>query len=181
MSTATIEKTVNSEALAHDKQALEELEKKLFKTPTDQEIMDLVGCHLLNQGVQSKDPNAVPTESRPYTSRYSFERDHCAAGVLLMRAGMYNEAYEGHGWKELAALYPELKKLGNEALIARLQRTHDSLKPDAWAEDLRQVALEYGLDMRAVYECIQVNKREVARLLEDDAYNRDYAVITANM
>jgi hypothetical protein len=127
---------------------------------TPQEIFDRVAVHLLTQN--EKAVKTYEGDNMPTCLYRTPNGLKCAVGCLIPDV-LYDESMEGWGVGK-NNIFPEageillaktLKTIGVEKtslpLLAVLQLVHDETEPDAWREELEQVAVDYNLSNAVLF------------------------------
>lgn len=113
--------------------------------PTLQETFDTVARFLIRQGRRSYSDTGCKYRAP--------NGDRCAVGCLIPDE-LYSEGFEGTGVKYDIA--PTMFQLGYDVdFLERLQEAHDEWHQDwlhGWAEEMRQLAGEYGLSTSVLEE-----------------------------
>lgn len=113
---------------------------------TLQEAFDKVAMHLLKQGRPAKksDGDCVYRAA---------DGAMCAVGCLIPD-GMYDQRMEGRTVSSimyddefgLASYFKTKESRALVPLLSALQRVHDSYRPEAWRNELANIAKRYDLD-----------------------------------
>lgn len=116
-----------------------------LKDATAQQVFDQVRTHLLTQMEQSSGYD----RNEDFQCYYRSGSLKCAAGCLIADdeyVPAMDEPYECScpAWEAIieAGHAPRT----HELLITQLQWVHDSFLPLAWAEELKELAKEFGLE-----------------------------------
>lgn len=113
---------------------------------TNQEIFDKVKKHLLKQGVKSVDAEG-------FCNYRGLDSTKCAIGALIPDE-LYKSEMEGWDVYRLKDKFPEVASfLGLTTdkdrdlfrLLADLQGVHDVYDPEAWEEELQDIATRHEL------------------------------------
>lgn len=118
----------------------------------DQEAFDLATRHLLTQKQRSATPRPGSKDRCLYRAPDGCK---CAVGALIP-----DDIYEpgmddgDSGIDDVISRFPVIKELFANVsmnLLAELQNIHDDTPPRLWAEELRHLASEYGLNTEVLY------------------------------
>lgn len=117
---------------------------------TQQQVFDFVVTHLMTQGKKSDDEDGDCRYRTP-------EGLKCAVGCL-MSDEEYNPKYEGCSVPYLQMVFREDSFLNliatYEKLLTELQYVHDTYTPEAWSEQLQEVADTFKLEMPKTTELL---------------------------
>jgi len=116
-----------------------------------QNLFDTVAKHLLTQKKQAF--KMVPTtDGKTMVKKCLYRADDgskCAVGCLI-RDDLYTPSIEGSFWnkelhKLLEASLGRTLDIADLNMLSDLQSAHDSLPPDAWPSELKNLAGKHGL------------------------------------
>lgn len=126
-----------------------------------QELFNATVTHLLTQNQQSVEIN---TSDGFAVCRYRGPDGLMCAFGPMIRDDEYDKEMETKSVAYIFEMCPAIKhRVGeeNESLAVDMQRMHDHKQPEAWAEALREVAVDHKLDATIIDEVLAKRKEVV--------------------